>query len=59
VVQAIYDIVKAHGGAPIIIGMKVETPPAGPAYRTGRRAGKESEGAEFTVNLPHPSKQNE
>ena len=32
VVQTIYDIVKAHGGVPIAIGMKVET-----------KEGKESE----------------
>jgi hypothetical protein len=25
VIQTIYDIVKANGGVPIIIGMKVET----------------------------------
>ena len=33
-----YDIVKAHGGVPIAIGMKVET--------------KEGEGAEFIIQLP-------
>jgi uncharacterized protein (DUF1330 family) len=38
VVQTIYDIVKAHGGVPIIIGMKVET--------------KEGEGSEFIIQLP-------
>jgi signal transduction histidine kinase/ligand-binding sensor domain-containing protein len=35
-----YDIIKTHGGE-----IKVETPPAG-------RAGKEGEGAEFTIQLP-------
>jgi len=45
VVQTLaYDIIKAHGGAPIAIGIKVET--------------KEGEGAEFIVNLPHQSRQN-
>jgi two-component system NtrC family sensor kinase len=34
-----YDIIKAHGGE-----IKVETPPA-------ERAGKEGEGAEFTIQL--------
>jgi hypothetical protein len=33
-----YDIVKAHGGVPIAIGMKVET--------------KEGEGAEVIIQLP-------
>ena len=33
-----YDIVKAHGGVPIAIGMKVET--------------KEGEGSEFIISLP-------
>jgi signal transduction histidine kinase len=33
-----YDIVKAHGGVPIAIGMKVET--------------KEGEGSEFIIQLP-------
>ena len=33
-----YDIVKAHGGVPITIGMKVET--------------KEEEGSEFIISLP-------
>jgi len=33
-----YDIVKAHGGVPIAIGIKVET--------------KEGEGAEFIIQLP-------
>ena len=37
-VQTIYDIVKAHGGVPIIIGMKVET--------------KEGEGTTFIIQLP-------
>ena len=36
VIQTIYDIVKAHGGVPIAIGMKVETKPA--------RAGSDGEG---------------
>ena len=40
-----YDIVKAHGGVPIAIGMKVETLPAD-------RHGKEGEGAEFKIILP-------
>jgi len=33
-----YDIMKAHGGVPIAIGIKVET--------------KEGEGAEFIIQLP-------
>ena len=33
-----YDIVKAHSGVPIAIGMKVET--------------KEGEGSEFIIQLP-------
>ena len=33
-----YDIVKAHGGVPIGIGMKVET--------------KEGEGSKFIIQLP-------
>ena len=33
-----YDIVKAHGGVPITIGMKVET--------------MEEEGSEFIISLP-------
>ena len=37
-VQTFYDIVKAHGGVPIAIRMKVET--------------KEGEGSEFTIILP-------
>jgi len=42
-----YDIIKAHGGE-----LKKWKPlPAG-------EAGKEGEGAEFVVNLPHPSTQN-
>ena len=36
-IQTNYDIVKAHGGVPIAIGMKVET--------------KESEGAECIIWL--------
>ena len=36
--QLSYDIVKAHGGVPIAIGMKVET--------------KEGEGTAFTIILP-------
>jgi two-component system, NtrC family, sensor kinase len=35
-----YDIVKAHGGVPIAIGMEVGT--------------KEGEGAEFIIQLPLP-----
>ena len=38
VIQTIYDIVKAHGGVPIAIGMKVET--------------KEGEGSTLIVSLP-------
>ena len=38
VIQTIYYIVKAHGGVPIAIGMKVET--------------KEGEGSEFSIQLP-------
>jgi len=38
VIQTIYDIVKAHGGVPIAIGIKVET--------------KEGEGSEFIIKLP-------
>ena len=38
VIQTSYDIVKAHGGVPIAIGMKVET--------------KEGEGSEFIIHLP-------
>jgi len=41
VIQKIYDIVKAHGGVPIAIGMKVET--------------KEGEGSEFVIELPFKS----
>ncbi len=37
-VRTFFDIVKAHGGVPIAIGMKVET--------------KEGEGTEFTIILP-------
>ena len=33
-----YNIIKAHGGVPIAIGIKVET--------------KEAEGAEFIIQLP-------
>ena len=36
-VQTIYDIVKAHGGVPIAIGMKSET--------------QEREGSEFIIQL--------
>jgi len=43
-----YDIVKAHGGE-----LKVETKEARPDDAVGR-----GEGAEFIVNLPHPSRQN-
>jgi uncharacterized protein (DUF1330 family) len=38
VIQTSYDIVKAHGGVPIAIGMKVET--------------KEGERSEFIIQLP-------
>ena len=38
VIQTIYDIVKAHGGVPIAIGIKAET--------------KEEEGSTFIINLP-------
>jgi uncharacterized protein (DUF1330 family) len=38
VIQTIFDIVKAHGGAPIAIGVKVET--------------REGEGSEFIILLP-------
>jgi hypothetical protein len=38
VIQTIYDIVIAHAGVPIIIGMKVET--------------KEGAGSEFIIILP-------
>jgi hypothetical protein len=37
VMQTIYDIVKAHGGVTIAIGMKVET---------------KEEGSIFIINLP-------
>ena len=37
-VQTIYDIVKAHGGVPIAIGIKVET--------------KEGNGSDFIIQLP-------
>ncbi len=37
VIPTFYDIVKAHGGVPIAIGMKVET--------------KEGEGSEFVIRL--------
>ena len=36
-VQTIYDIIKAHGGVPIAIGIKVET--------------KEGEGSTFIIQL--------
>jgi hypothetical protein len=39
VIQTGFDIVKAHGGVPIAIGMKVET--------------KEGEGSAFFIELPH------
>jgi uncharacterized protein (DUF1330 family) len=38
VIQTIYDIVKAQGGVPIAIGMKVET--------------VEGEGSEFIITIP-------
>jgi signal transduction histidine kinase len=38
VVQTLSDIVKAHGGVPIAIRIKVDT--------------KESEGTEFIIELP-------
>jgi len=38
VIQTIYDIVKAHGGVPIAIGIKVET--------------KEGEGSTFIIQIP-------
>ena len=38
VIQTIYDIMKAHGGVPIVIGIKVET--------------KENEGTVFIIYLP-------
>ena len=38
VIQTSYDIVKAHGGVPIAIGIKVET--------------KENEGTAFTISIP-------
>lgn len=37
-VQTIYDIVNAHGGVPIAIGMKVES--------------KKGEGTKFIIQLP-------
>jgi len=37
-VQTIYDIIKAHGGVPIAIGMKVET--------------KVNEASEFIIQIP-------
>jgi uncharacterized protein (DUF1330 family) len=37
-IQTIYDIAKAHGGVPIVIGMKVKT--------------KEGEGLIFTTGIP-------
>ena len=37
-IQTKYDIIKAHGGVPIAIGIKVET--------------KEGEGSEFIIQLP-------
>jgi len=37
-VQTIYDIIKAHGGVPIAIGMKVET--------------KVGVGTEFIIQIP-------
>ena len=45
VIQTTYDIVKAHGGVPIAIGIKVET--------------KENEGSEFIIVLPVNNYQNE
>jgi uncharacterized protein (DUF1330 family) len=38
VIQTSYDIVKAHGGVPIAIGINVET--------------KEGEGSEFSIQIP-------
>jgi hypothetical protein len=35
----------SHGGVPIAIGMKVQSPPAG-------QAGKEADGVEFIILLP-------
>ena len=37
-IQTIYDIIKAHAGVPIAIGIKVET--------------KEGEGTKFITQLP-------
>ncbi len=47
VIQTIYDIVKAHGGVPIAIGIKVETKEARPDNPVGR-----GEGSEFIILLP-------
>ncbi|HEY5462564.1 MAG TPA: hypothetical protein VIJ95_04850 [Hanamia sp.] len=46
-VQTIYDNVKAHGGVPMAIGIKVETLSA----EAVAQAGKEGEETEFTIQL--------
>ncbi len=50
-----YDIIKAHGGVPIAIGITVETPSvperAGLSAEAAAQAGKEGEGSEFIIIL--------
>ncbi len=53
-----HDIIKAHSGVPITIGIKVETLSAGAAAQTGKeREGLSAEalakaGTTFTIQLP-------
>jgi len=41
VIQTMYDIVKAHGEVPVVIGIKMDT--------------KESEGSKFIIQIPGES----
>ena len=58
VIQTSYDIVKAHGGVPIAIGMKVETKqleglPAGSSIRNVvKEEGSALAGSMFIIHLP-------
>ncbi len=63
VILTSYDIVKAHGGVPITIGIKVKTNEARPPARLGHSGGDDTvgqggglpageEGSEFIIELP-------
>lgn len=42
-----------HSGVPMVIGIKVETPPAGPTGKEGEGLPPEQRGSEFIINIPY------